>query len=35
MNKKCDVLIIGAGGAGLTAALNAKQSGANVIVLTK
>ncbi len=35
MNKKCDVLIIGAGGAGLTAALNAKQSGADVIVLTK
>ena len=35
MNKKCDVLIIGAGGAGLTAALNAKESGANVIVLTK
>jgi len=35
MNQKCDVLIIGAGGAGLTAALNAKESGANVIVLTK
>ncbi|MDF1883153.1 FAD-binding protein [Sulfurimonas sp. SAG-AH-194-C21] len=35
MNKKCDVLIIGAGGAGLTAALNAKESGAKVIVLTK
>ena len=35
MNKKCDVLIIGAGGAGLTAALNAKESGADVIVLTK
>lgn len=35
MNKKCDVLIIGAGGAGLTAALNAKESGADVLVLTK
>ncbi|MDQ7068729.1 MAG: FAD-dependent oxidoreductase [Sulfurimonas sp.] len=35
MKKKCDVLIIGAGGAGLTAALNAKESGADVLVLTK
>ncbi len=35
MKKKCDVLIIGAGGAGLTAALNAKKNGADVIVLTK
>jgi len=35
MNKKCDVLIIGAGGAGLTAALNAKESGVDVLVLTK
>ncbi|MDF1876286.1 FAD-binding protein [Sulfurimonas sp. SAG-AH-194-L11] len=35
MNTKCDVLIIGAGGAGLTAALNAKMSGADVIVITK
>ena len=30
-----DVLIIGAGGAGLVAALNAKESGANVLVITK
>ena len=35
MKKKCDVLIIGAGGAGLTAALNAKKNGADVLVLTK
>lgn len=35
MNIKCDVLIIGAGGAGLTAALHAKEAGADVIVLTK
>ena len=35
MKNRCDVLIIGAGGAGLTAALHAKQSGADVIVLTK
>ena len=35
MNYKSDVLIIGAGGAGLTAALNAKESGADVIVITK
>ena len=35
LQKKCDVLIIGAGGAGLTAALHAKKSGADVIVLTK
>ena len=32
---KTDVLIIGAGGAGLVAALNAKKSGANVLVITK
>lgn len=30
-----DVLIIGAGGAGLVAALNAKESGAKVLVITK
>ena len=30
-----DVLIIGAGGAGLVAALNAKESGASVLVITK
>ena len=35
MNIKTDVLIIGAGGAGLTAALNAQESGAKVIVITK
>ena len=35
MKNKCDVLIIGAGGAGLTAALHAKESGADVTVLTK
>ncbi|MEA2073876.1 MAG: FAD-dependent oxidoreductase [Campylobacterota bacterium] len=35
MNFKSDVLVIGAGGAGLTAALNAKESGASVSVLTK
>ena len=35
MNFKVDVLVIGAGGAGLTAALNAKESGADVLVITK
>ena len=30
-----DVLIIGSGGAGLTAALNAKKEGANVVVISK
>jgi succinate dehydrogenase / fumarate reductase flavoprotein subunit len=35
MNYKSDVLIIGAGGAGLMAALSAKESGANVRVITK
>ncbi len=35
MNFKSDVLVIGAGGAGLTAALHAKESGASVIVITK
>lgn len=35
MNFKSDVLVIGAGGAGLTAALNASESGASVIVITK
>ena len=35
MSKVYDVLVIGAGGAGLTAALNAKMSGAEVLVLTK
>jgi succinate dehydrogenase/fumarate reductase flavoprotein subunit len=34
-NYKTDVLIIGAGGAGLVAALNAHKSGAKVTVLTK
>lgn len=32
---KIDVLIIGAGGAGLVAALNAKKSGAEVLLITK
>ena len=32
---ECDVLIIGAGGAGLTAAVRAHQEGANVLVLEK
>ena len=32
---KTDVLIIGAGGAGLVAAINAKENGADVMVLTK
>jgi len=35
MNFKSDVLVIGAGGAGLTAALNAKESGMSVSVITK
>jgi len=35
MNRKCDVLVVGAGGAGLTAALHAKESGAEVLVLSK
>jgi len=35
MNFKSDVLIVGAGGAGLTAALNAKESGVSVSVITK
>ena len=34
-NRRTDVLIIGAGGAGLVAALNAKESGAKVLVITK
>jgi succinate dehydrogenase / fumarate reductase flavoprotein subunit len=33
--EKCDVLVIGAGGAGLRAAIEADSCGANVIVLTK
>ncbi|MDA7817945.1 FAD-dependent oxidoreductase [Sulfurimonas sp.] len=32
---QCDVLIVGAGGSGLVAAINAHESGAKVIVLTK
>ena len=35
MNFRVDVLVIGAGGAGLSAALNAKESGADVLVITK
>ena len=35
MNFKSDILVIGAGGAGLTAALNAKENGASVSVITK
>jgi succinate dehydrogenase / fumarate reductase flavoprotein subunit len=35
MKYEVDVLIIGAGGAGLTAALHAKESGADVLVITK
>ncbi|MEN8304624.1 MAG: FAD-binding protein, partial [Campylobacterota bacterium] len=35
LNHKSDVLIIGAGGAGLVAALNAKKSAAKVLVITK
>jgi len=35
MNITTDVLIIGAGGAGLVAALNAKENGSDVIVLSK
>jgi succinate dehydrogenase / fumarate reductase flavoprotein subunit len=35
LNRKSDVLIIGAGGAGLVAALNAKESGVKVLVITK
>ena len=35
LNNKTDVLIIGAGGAGLVAALNAKAQGVNVKVITK
>ena len=34
-NRKSDVLIIGAGGAGLVAALKAKENGAKVLVITK
>ena len=33
--KKCDVLIIGAGGAGLAAAIEAKNAGADMLVLEK
>ena len=32
---KNDVLVIGSGGAGLVAALHAKESGANILVITK
>ena len=35
LRNQSDVLIIGAGGAGLVAALNAKESGAKVLVITK
>jgi len=35
MNNRSDVLIIGAGGAGLTAALNAQERGVSVRVITK
>ena len=35
VTEKCDVVVIGAGGAGLTAAIEAKAAGANVIVLEK
>lgn len=35
MNEIVDVLVVGAGGAGLTAAIHAKQSGASVLVVTK
>lgn len=34
-NTECDIVIIGAGGAGLAAAIEAKQLGANVILLEK
>ena len=35
MNKKYDVIVVGAGGAGLRAALSAKESGAEVLIVTK
>ena len=35
MQYKTEVLVIGAGGAGLTAAIHAKENGADVVVLTK
>ncbi|MEA3370675.1 MAG: FAD-dependent oxidoreductase [Campylobacterota bacterium] len=35
LSRKSDVLVIGAGGAGLVGALNAKRSGADVLVITK
>lgn len=34
-DENCDIVIIGAGGAGLAAAIEAKQNGANVILLEK
>ena len=34
-NTKCDIVVIGAGGAGLSAAIQASQKGADVIVLEK
>lgn len=34
-NTKCDIVVIGSGGAGLTAAIQASQKGADVIVLEK
>ena len=35
LNQTCDIVIVGAGGAGMTAAINAKQAGKNVIIVEK
>ena len=34
-NLECDVLVVGGGGAGMTAAISAAQAGANVILIEK
>lgn len=35
LNKSCDIVVVGAGGAGMTAAINAKEAGKDVILVEK